>query len=622
MEREERTAASHEYLRLHLREPDFSRPPLAVPPEQEGRLMSLLTFLYGEEKAASWYPELERLMRVYHAHKTDEMIAEDAALDPAERLTERDVVLITYGDLLKRPGERPLRSLARVLETNATHFSTLHILPFFPYSSDRGFSVISFREVDPQLGSWEDIEALALKYQLMFDGAINHVSSKSRWFQEYLAGNPEFADHFIGFSTSEAISPDHLKLILRPRTTPLLTPFQTLDGQRHVWTTFSPDQVDLNYKNPKVLMRVVAVLLDYVRRGADLIRLDAATYLWRELGTNCAHLAHTHKLIQVFRAVLDVVAPRVALVTETNVPHEDNVSYFGDGTNEAQMVYNFSLPPLVLHTFQTGDCSHLTRWAATLRAPSPQATFFNFLDSHDGVGLLGAKGVLPPEAIDAMVRRAEERGGLVSYRTDQDGGRSPYELNITWWSALNPRSATENRSLRVDRFMASRAVAMALAGVPGIYIASMVGGRNDREAVMRTGEARAINRWTLDADQLVKLLENPLTAGSMIFRRMERLLGVRVHTPAFHPNGAQRVLPASDRVFAVVRRAPGGAQTILALTNVTAEPQEVTVRREEVGEGWARRWRDLLSDTRFEAEGDALEVRLPPYLVCWLEAQG
>lgn len=585
--------------------------------------MGLLSFLYGEETAAEHYPELERLMRVYNAHKTPEMIADDAHFDPARRFTERDAVLITYGDLVKDGGgEPPLRVLARLLDNFVTNVSTIHLLPFFPYSSDRGFSVTNFQQVDPQLGTWEDVEALSLKYQLMFDGVINHISARSRWFQEYLAGNPEFADHFIGFSTTEAVSEDHLKLILRPRTTPLLTPFWTLDGKRFIWTTFSPDQVDLNYKNPKVLLRVVKVLLDYVRRGADLIRLDAATYLWWELGTNCAHLEHTHKLIQLFRAVLDAVAPRVALVTETNVPHEENVTYFGDGTNEAQMIYNFTLPPLVLHTFQTGDCSHLTRWAAGLAAPSPEATFFNFLDSHDGVGLLGAKGILPQEAVDDMVRRTRERGGLVSYRTDHDGGRSPYELNVTWWSALNPRANGESRSLRVDRFIASRSVSLVLAGVPGIYIASMVGGRNDLEAVTRTGEARAINRWTVDASRLVKLLENPLTAGSMIFRRMERLLGARVRTPAFHPDGAQKVLSLSEQVFALVRRSPDGEQTVAALTNVTSRPQTVTLRRGEVGKGWAAAWREILSGAEYQTGGDALEIRLPPYQVCWLEARG
>ena len=267
-------------------------------------------------------------------------------------------------------------------------FSTVHILPFFPYSSDRGFSVIDYEEVDPRLGGWEDIERLGDKYRLMFDGVFNHVSSKSEWFREFLRATRTTRTSSSASSRRRRSARSTSRLILRPRTSSLLTEYQTLRGPRWVWTTFSPDQVDLNFRSENVLFRVLGVLLYYVRHGADLIRLDAATYLWRELGTRSAHLPQTHALVQLFRAVLDVVAPRVALITETNVPHEDNVSYFGDGTNEAHMVYNFALPPLVLWTFHSGDWTRLAEWAASIAPPSETTTFLNFLDSHDGIGLL------------------------------------------------------------------------------------------------------------------------------------------------------------------------------------------------------------------------------------------
>lgn len=605
--------------RRHLPAPDYTAPLLEISPQQQHRLLDILSRLYGRDGAEATYPELERQMRVYSAHKTPELRAEEKGFDPAERFTERDLVLITYGDLLSSPGKRPLEALSELV-TKVTHgsISSIHLLPFFPYSSDRGFAVVDFQEVDPRLGTWEDIERLGTKYRLMFDGVFNHVSSKSRWFQRFLNGRPGFENYFVTFSTGEAISKDHLRLILRPRTSELLTPFHTLNGVKWVWTTFSPDQVDLNFKNPEVLLRVIEVLLLYVRRGADMLRLDAVTYLWRELGTRCAHLKETHALVQLFRAVLDVVAPRVALITETNVPHEDNITYFGDGSNEAQMVYNFALPPLTLYAFLAGDARPLARWAEALRTPSAATAFFNFLDSHDGIGLLGARGLLSEAEIRFLVERVEAHGGLVSYRTEADGSQSPYELNITWYSALNREGAEEAPELQVARFVASRSIALALAGVPGIYLPSLFGSKNDIEAVQAGEGARAINRDTLDVPTLKRALRDRRTWVSKVARAFVRLTRLRVATPAFHPNAPQRVLGGQPEVFALLR-GPVTGQLVLALTNVTDRDQTVSFSAESLGIRHLV-WRDLLSRRRVVMGPAGLSVALRPYAVCWLLA--
>lgn len=606
----------------HLPAPDYTRPLLEITPEERRRLLDILALLYGREGAAATLPELERQLVVYTAHKTEEMLAAEAGFHPETRFSERDAVLITYGDLLQSPGKRPLEALAHLV-SRVTHgcINSIHLLPFFPYSSDRGFAVVDFQEVDPRLGTWEDIEQLSTQYRLMFDGVFNHVSSKSRWFQRFLNGRPGFENYFITFSTSGEISPDHLRLILRPRTSELLTPFHTLKGVKWVWTTFSPDQVDLNFKNPEVLLRVIEVLLLYVRRGASLLRLDAVTYLWRELGTRCAHLKETHALVQLLRAVLDVVAPQVALVTETNVPHADNVTYFGDGWNEAQMVYNFALPPLTLFTFVTGDARPLARWAASLTTPSPATTFFNFLDSHDGIGLLGARGLLSAGEIQLLVERVEQHGGLVSYRSEEDGSQSPYELNITWYSALNREGVDEALDLQVARFVASRSIALVLAGVPGIYLPSLFGSKNDIEAV-RAGEgARAINRDTLDLSALNRLLRDHRTWVSKVARAFVRLLRVRVGTPAFHPNAPQRVLATHAHVFAVLRGRTGESGLVLALTNVTGTEQIFHCDAPLLGQRCSRA-RDLLGRQVVEIRRGRLEVRLAPYAVRWLSFAG
>lgn len=542
--------AAQPFLRLHAQEPDYSRPLLEISAEQEARLLALLCALYGDDRAEQILPRLARLLQVYYAHKTPDMIEDDQRFDPAERFTEKDVILITYGDAIRSPGKRPLRALSDLVSVFFRRLvNTIHILPFFPFSSDRGFSVTDFEEVDPRLGTWEDIDNLSLDFKLMFDGVVNHVSSKSRWFQEFLNGNPEYQDYFITFSTRDAISNDHLSLILRPRTSPLLTAFHTLNGPKYVWTTFSPDQVDLNYQNEKVLLRVVEILLRYVRHGADIIRLDAITYLWHELGTSCAHLRQTHQVVQLLRVILDICAPHVALLTETNVPHEENITYFGDGNNEAHMVYNFALSPLVLLAFHTENCRRLSEWAGTLEHISDTATYFNFLDSHDGVGLLPAKNILSPDELRFLAGKAQDHGGLVSYRDAGDGTQVPYELNITWFSALNRPISPESVDLQVDRFVASRAIGLVLRGVPGVYLPSLVGGENDQGGVLRTGEARNINRGVIDERMLIERLGDSNSVFHKIARKYFWLLEKRTQTRAFHPNSRQQVLTLHDGVF-------------------------------------------------------------------------
>lgn len=587
-----------------------------MPVEHRRRILEKLQILYGRSRAEAAYPELERLMKVHYAYKTPEMIADDAGFVPAGRFSEKDIILITYGDLLVSPGKRPLRTLADFLDRFMKGaINTVHVLPFFPYSSDRGFAVTDFEQVDPRLGTWQDIEELSLRYRLMFDGVFNHVSSKSRWFQRFLNGRPGYDDFFIAFSTRAAIDKDHLRLILRPRTTDLLTPFHTINGPRFAWTTFGPDQVDLNFKNERVLHRVVEILLEYVRRGADIVRLDAVTYIWRELGTRCAHLEETHALVQLFRAVLDVVAPQVALVTETNVPHADNLSYFGDGYNEAQMVYNFALPPLVLHSFYTESCARLRDWAASLPHVSPAATYFNFLDSHDGIGLLGARGILADDEIAHLVDRIQAQGGLVSYRDAGDGTRSPYELNCTWFSALNSDGAREPQSLQVDRFIASRAIAMTLMGVPGVYLPSVFGARNDTAAVLAGQENRSINRRTLDEQSLVQMLQDRKSWVRQVASRFHRLARRRIAEPAFHPNSPQRVLNAGNSVLAVLR-GEGQPRPILTLTNVTAHPQVVTLAENPFGRSKVELV-DVLTGTELQSAAHQ-GLTIKSYGVLWL----
>ena len=604
---------------FHLLEPDYDRTVFEIPPEFKENIYKKLTFLYGEQGADGCFAELERIMRVYYAYKTPHMIQLDEAFNAHERFTEKDVILITYGDLIQGKNRKPLEILADFTKYLKGAINTLHILPFFPYSSDRGFSVTDFEEVDHRLGTWDDILKLKSSTKLMFDGVFNHISSKSRWFQEFLDGNPRFQEFFTVFSTKTAISEEYLSLILRPRTSELLSTFSTLNGTRSVWTTFSRDQIDLNFKNPEVLLKMVQILLLYVRRGADLIRLDAITYLWQELGTSCAHLEETHTVIKLFRDIMNAVAPHVALISETNVPHAENIQYFGNGHDEAQMVYNFALPPLVLHTFQTGSSAALTKWAMGLSRVSDSATYFNILDSHDGIGVMGAKNILTDEEIEMMALRVVEHGGFISFKDNGDGTTSPYELNTTWYSALNREDCDETMDFKIKRFLASRSIALVMMGVPGIYLHGLFGSKNDADAVLDEGQTRSISRRSFDRESLYETLDDPDTSTHKIAYGFGDMIALRAREKAFHPNAAQRILNVSDALFALVRTSIDEKEQVLCITNITSRNQQITINLSEQGLN-AKSWLDILSDQSLTAAGDTLVLNLSPYQAVWAKS--
>ena len=619
MSRKERRYESAKFI--HNLEPDYQKVYLEIPDDFREKILTKLSRLYGEDTAKEYMPELERICRVYYAYKTEEMLERTKTLDPKNLFTEEDVILITYGDLIREEGASPLTTLSKFcgLYLKQT-INTLHILPFFPYSSDRGFAIEDFETVDPELGSWKDIEDLASRYKLMFDGVINHVSSKSRWFQRFLDGTPHYKDFFISYDSYDDLTSEERSAIFRPRTTDILTKFHTIDGEKHVWSTFSKDQIDLNYRNPEVLIRVIEILLLYARKGADIIRLDAITFLWASPGTSCANLEETHLIVKIFRDILDLVAPHVSIITETNIPHKDNISYFGNGSDEAHMVYNFALPPLVLHTFYTKDTTRLNEWAENLKPPSETTSFFNFLDSHDGVGLMAVKDLLSHDEIQFIIRRAREHGGYISYKTDKDGQEVPYEINITWFNALCREDGTPHTDLQVDIFIASRAMALALQGVPGIYLHSFFGTHNDIDAISCPVSKREINRKALDYNILTKAIEDPDTLTSKIIRKLNTLISLRTKQSAFHPNGAQKILKVRPEIFALLRTSPNEDQHILSLINITDDEIQIAIPLKEV-QIFKQGWYDLIRQDKHTFEDENISLTLKPYDVVWLEPQ-
>ncbi len=569
------------------------------------RIKTLLAFVYDENKANEIAPRAQALMAKY---------ATRLAARTRAPIDERTALLITYGDQVRtrvgtergvgtEPGSvpTPLETLAEFLNAHTREIiSGVHLLPFYPYSSDDGFSVMDYYAVDEKMGTWADVTRMGEHFDLMFDAVINHASVKGEWFQKFLRDESPHNDFFFTvtneFDTSK---------VVRPRALPLLTAFETAAEKKWVWTTFSADQADLNYQNPELLLQILEVLLFYVARGARFLRLDAIAFLWKASGTTCLHLPQTHAVIQFFRAALKASAPDVILVTETNVPHVDNLSYFGDGTNEAQWVYNFALPPLTLHTLQTGDATKLARWAKTLQTPSNETSFFNFLASHDGIGLNPARGILSDAEIDALVARTLERGGLISYKNNPDGTASPYEMNINYLDALT--ALNEAEEISNARFLCAHAIQLSLAGVPGIYFHSLFGSRGDRVGADVSGIARRINRQKLTRAELERALADPSSRRAKIFARFAELLRVRGQRRAFHPHAAQEILLQDARVFAVLRSNEN--ERVLCLHNVTDAHIRFVLPH-------AREWQNLFSGAAQRAEA----IELAPYEIAWLAA--
>jgi len=564
------------------------------------KIKGKLIALYGEEKGESVFARLYERMKEFKAKNP----AISEKIYNKDILTEEDVVLITYGDQVK-DGDDTLDVLHRFLNKYVKgYINIVHILPFFPYSSDDGFAVIDYKEVNEEMGDWTDIEEISEDYNLMFDAVINHISSHSEWFQKYKEGHPEYLDYFI------EVDPDvDVSKVTRPRAKPLLTEVETNRGKKHVWTTFSPDQIDLNYKNEDLLLNVIDILLFYVKKGASILRLDAIAYLWKKIGTSSIHLKETHEVIKLFRCILDEVAPEVLIITETNVPYEENISYFGEEEREADMVYQFTLPPLVLHTFHTGDAQKLIDWAQDLKEFGLGKYYFNFLASHDGIGVRPVEGILTNEEIDSLATRTKENGGFVSYKTNNDGTKSPYELNIKYFDALVQEE--EPMDLKIQKFINAHSILLTFRGIPAIYIHSLLGSRNYIEGVKLTGEKRTINREKLSLEELETSINEEGTIRHKVYENLTEILSIRKEQSALHPNADQKVLDIDERIFALLRENRETGEQLLALHNISKEKIEginlkkILKNREE--------FEDILKNNKMENIID-----LKPYDFKWI----
>lgn len=564
-----------------------------------------LKFLYGEERANVVSERLSAIM--------EEFKSSGRKIENSQWLSEEDIVLISYGDNIKDEGKRDLEVLRYFLRKYFNDvISIVHILPFFPYSSDDGFSIKDYEKVDEKLGDWEDIARISEDFDLMFDAVINHISAQGTWFKGYLRGNDNYKNFFI------SVDPDQdLSEVTRPRAKPLLTTFDTDEGEKHLWTTFSADQVDLNFKNEEVLLKIIKILLLYVQKGARVIRLDAIAYLWKEIGTSCIHLEETHTVVQLFREIFEELAPEVLIITETNVPHQENISYFGNDKNEAHLVYQFCLPPLVMHSFAEGNAVKLSKWASALDNRPPGTSYFNFLASHDGIGVRPVEGILSEEEVNNLLEITVSRGGNVSYKSNSDGSKDPYELNISYYNAII--RGDEDDAVKPAKFVCSQSILLSIAGVPGIYIHSLLGSNNYNEGVARTGKYRTINREKLDLDLIEKKLADKDSLVYRSYKYFTDLIRIRKREKAFHPNATQKILSLDDSVFSILRTSLDEEEKIIALHNVSSSSLTININLLDEGIDSCNTAVELVSSQMIELNFPDLQVELEPYQVKWIK---
>lgn len=526
--------------------------------------------------------------------------------------TQQDALLITYSDSIKTDGEVPLKTLRDFLRANLTgYINGVHILPFFPWSSDDGFAVIDYLQVNEGHGSWNDISAIANDFNLMTDLVINHCSSRSRWFDNYKKGLEPGASYFIDIDPSLDLS--H---ITRPRTSPLLRPTETVNGTKNVWCTFSHDQVDLDFSNPKVLLEFIKIIRFYLDRGALIFRLDAVAFLWKDITTHSVNLPQTHEIIRLIRTLVEHCNTEAIIITETNIPNRENISYFGNA-NEAHMVYNFSLPPLLLHTLTSGNATALKHWLMSMPPAQAGTAYLNFIASHDGIGLRPVEGLLSDAQTQSLAQLMERNGGKISWRSVDANHMKPYELNIALWDALKSTQTSEDDQLQLERFISAHTIMLAIEGIPAIYIHSLFATTNDYARAQNTGHNRAINRHQWDLQQLHTVLEDEKSHHSAVFQRIKHLLTIRKGQPAFHPNATQFTLHLGESIFAFWRQCSNREQSIFCLNNISDQIQTVTLS--DINLITLDAWWDLLGDQALAP--DTTEITLAPYQSVWLSNQ-
>ena len=568
--------------------------------DAENKIKSYIRKIYKSNRDAS------RLLNSIVSLIDEDNLASKKKLT-SKNWSQKSSFLITYADSIKSENESPLLVLNQFLQKYIDSVDSIHILPFMPSSSDSGFSVIDYYKIDEKFGDWKDLNLISKNKNIMIDIVLNHASRNSKWFANFLKGSGQGHDFFKVVNDWNGIAQ-----IERPRSSELFQKIQTVDGEKKVWCTFSHDQIDLDFSNPDVLLEFLKIIKFYIKKNIKIFRLDAVAFLWKKQNTSCINLQETHHIIKLIRFVSTLIDKNIILITETNIPSKENLSYFGNN-DEAHWIYNFTLSPLILFTLLSGNCSQLRKWSMTMPPAQEGNAYFNFLASHDGIGLRPVEGKLDSTELYRLINKMRELGGRISYKTSQWGEEIPYEINITYLDSLKSTFNGEEK-FQIKRFICAHTIMFAMEGIPAIYIHSFLGTKNDHKAIAAGEGNRSINRFKWDKKDIYKILEDKNSNNFYIMSKLNSLLNIRSKQPAFHPNATQFTLNLGDEVFGLWRQDKKRKQSIFSIYNVT--PKSVKLSLQKINLIETEKWIDLISGEALKDIDD--DILLKPYQSLWI----
>ena len=521
--------------------------------------------------------------------------------------TEKDLFLITYADSIINKNVKNFICLNDFLNKYCKEFSYIHVLPFFPYSSDDGFAVMDFKKVNSEHGTWEDFKKISYSFKTMVDLVINHCSSKNKIFIDFLNGSSNMSDFFIVSDKKFK----QLEKIVRPRSSDISKKINLNGKTKYVWCTFSHDQVDFNFKNPHVLIYFLEIMKLYLDKNVKALRLDAVAFIWKQLGTKCINLPQTHDIIRLLRLIIDNYYPDVLIITETNIPSHENLSYFGNN-NEAHCIYNFSLAPLLIHAIISGNGKYLKRWSRSMPPAQEKNSYLNFLSSHDGIGLRPLEGILPEKELTNYLNFFKKQGALFGLRKNKKK-ESVYEVNITLLDAFK-ESYFGSDSYRIKRFVLAHTILFSMEGIPAVYIQNMIGSKNDYAKVKKTGINRSINRRNWEFNLLEQKLKNKNSTNSKIFNLLKEIISLRKKQPAFHPNATQFTLQLDDDFFGIWRQSIDRSQSIFCVSNLTNSQKRISLLNINLIS--TNEWFDIISRKQIKNQSGIITFK--PYQTYWL----
>lgn len=504
---------------------------------------------------------------------------------------QEDCFLITYSDSIKKKSKDNFKILDSFLDQYCKDFSFIHILPFYPYSSDDGFAVIDYNQVESENGNWDDFSKISSKYKVMVDLVINHCSSQNQLFKNYLNNTEPGSDFFI----SSKKKFNNFSKVVRPRSSELSKKVKVKGKKEYVWCTFSHDQIDFNFKNPKVLLYFLRVIKFYIDQGSQALRLDAVAFLWKQIGTKCINLPETHVIIRLIRLIVEDYSSSCLIITETNVPNHENLSYFGNN-NEAHCIYNFSLAPLVIHAIISENSTYLKQWSRSMPPAQQGNSYLNFLSTHDGIGMRPLEGILPDKELKKFIKTLQDSGAYLTYRISQNK-ETVYEVNTTLLDAFK-KTYKGKDNFKTKRFVLAHEILLSMEGIPAIYIQNLLGSNNDLKKMKISKKFRSVNRKNWDYDDLLNKLNNRSLINSKIYTSITRLVKIRKKQHAFHPNATQFTLQLKNDLFGIWRQSIDRSQSIFCISNLTKEKKNVSLL--EINLISTNDWYDILTGKKIE----------------------